>query len=180
MAQVFSRRADRIARAVIAVAVVLAVVVALRLVGIIPPGAFAGTAAPPPQPRPFTHFHHVAEIGIDCAYCHTAADRGPEAGFPSVETCAGCHLPVAPRPDLPPPLAWNRVVAVPDHVYFDHAAHVTQGVDCAACHGDVAAMTETRQAFPLTMAFCLDCHRAEAAARGQPQTALTNCYVCHR
>ncbi|WP_051341010.1 cytochrome c3 family protein [Azospirillum halopraeferens] len=180
MAQVFSRRADTIARTVIAVAVLLAVLAVLRLVGIIPPGAFAGTAAAPPQPRPFSHFHHVAEIGIDCAYCHTGVHRGPVAGFPSVETCAGCHLPVEPRPDLPPPLAWNRVVDMPDHVFFDHSAHVTGGIPCAACHGAVEEMDSTRQAFPLTMAFCLDCHRTEAAARGLPQTALTNCYVCHR
>ncbi|MGQ9365386.1 cytochrome c3 family protein [Azospirillum sp. ST 5-10] len=180
MAQVFSRRADVVARVAIGVLVLAVVVVALRLVGVIPPGIAAGTPAAPPQPRPFSHFHHVGEIGIACAYCHTTAERGPMAGFPSVETCAGCHLATGTRPDLPPPLSWNRVAALPDHAFFDHRAHVTEGVACATCHGDVAAMHRTRQAVPLTMDFCLDCHRREAASRGRPALELTNCNLCHR
>lgn len=180
MAQVFSRRADRIAMAVVAVVAVAAVAVLLRLAGVIPPGLAAATPEAPDQPRPFTHAHHAGEIGIACQYCHTAADEGPEAGYPPVETCAGCHLSTAGRPDLPPPLAWTRVVAVPDHVFFHHGAHVRAGIGCAACHGAVETMERMREPQPFTMRFCLDCHRSAATAAGIDPYRLTNCSVCHR
>lgn len=181
MANVFSRRADRIARALIVLAGLVAVVVVLRLVGVIPPGALAGSAEPPPQPRPFSHFHHVAEIGVACGYCHTGARTGPEAGYPPVETCGGCHLSVPELTAvLPPPLPWARVAAVPGFVYFDHRPHVAHGIDCAACHGDMGLAHETRQPIAFTMAFCLDCHRATAEAAGIDPYRLTNCHVCHR
>ena len=58
------------------------------------------------------------------------------------------------------PLSWNRVNRLPDYVYFDHHVHVNNGVPCAACHGDVRRMPLNRQTAPLTMGWCLDCHRA--------------------
>jgi hypothetical protein len=57
------------------------------------------------------------------------------------------------------PLHWTRVHRLPDYVYFDHSIHVAKGVGCSSCHGDVANMPLMRQAAPLTMGWCLDCHR---------------------
>jgi hypothetical protein len=51
---------------------------------------------------------------------------------------------------------------LPDYVYFDHSIHIAKGVGCSTCHGDVASMPLMRQAAPLTMGWCLDCHRDPA------------------
>ncbi len=45
----------------------------------------------PLQPIPFSHLHHAGRYEIECNYCHTATDRSPAAGVPSVELCMGCH-----------------------------------------------------------------------------------------
>jgi hypothetical protein len=57
------------------------------------------------------------------------------------------------------PLAWNRVNRLPDYAYFDHHVHVNNGVPCAACHGALRTMPLTRQTSPLSMKWCVDCHR---------------------
>jgi hypothetical protein len=106
------------------------------------------------------------------------------------------------------PMAWERVHRLPGYVYFDHSVHVAKGVGCTTCHGDVGGMRLMRQAAPLTMQWCLDCHRAperylrprEAVfdptwqtpknqAEVGPKLAagyhintghLTDCTICHR
>lgn len=135
--------------------------------------------AAPAQPVAFSHAHHVSEVGLDCRFCHYTVETSPAAGLPHMEICAGCHWPVATRP-VAEPLPWQRVAKLPDHSFFNHSAHVTRGVDCATCHGDVARMERVRApAQAWTMLWCLDCHRAQASeARGN--TSLTHCYVCHR
>ncbi len=58
------------------------------------------------------------------------------------------------------PIKWIRVHNLPDHVNFMHAQHVTvAGVDCKQCHGPVETMDEMYQFSPLTMGWCIDCHR---------------------
>jgi cytochrome c peroxidase len=57
------------------------------------------------------------------------------------------------------PIHWNRVYRLPDYVYFDHSVHVNNGIGCSTCHGEVQTMPLIRQAVPLTMHWCLDCHR---------------------
>lgn len=54
---------------------------------------------------------------------------------------------------------WNRVHLLPDHVYFRHEAHVKAGVSCQTCHGPVQDMEVVYQYAPLTMGWCMDCHR---------------------
>ena len=122
------------------------------------------------QPVPFSHQHHAGELGIDCRYCHTGVERGAQAVVPPTHTCMTCHsqlwtnaallAPVRESMATGKPIAWNRVNRVPDYVYFDHHVHVNNGVPCAACHGDTRRMPLTRQATPMTMGWCLDCHRA--------------------
>jgi hypothetical protein len=60
------------------------------------------------------------------------------------------------------PIRWTRVNRLPDYVYFDHSIHIAKGVGCSTCHGEVASMPLMRQAAPLTMGWCLDCHRNPA------------------
>ena len=57
------------------------------------------------------------------------------------------------------PLAWTKVNDLPDFVYFNHAIHVAKGVGCVTCHGRVDKMAAVEKAKPLTMSWCLDCHR---------------------
>jgi hypothetical protein len=57
------------------------------------------------------------------------------------------------------PIRWRRVHNLPDYVFFDHSVHVKNGIGCTTCHGAVDRMPLMRQAAPLTMGWCLDCHR---------------------
>jgi hypothetical protein len=165
------------------------------------------------QPVQFDHRHHTQDDGIDCRYCHSTVDKAATAGIPSTEKCMGCHNQVwNGSPMLDPvrqsyfsslPIAWNRVHDLPDFVYFDHSVHVRHGVGCATCHGRIDRMPAVEQVVPLTMAWCLDCHRhpephlrpieqvtnmswsddgtiAAAIAVKQPVRHLTNCSTCHR
>jgi hypothetical protein len=138
---------------------------------------------PVDQPVQFDHRHHVRDDGIDCTYCHSLAERAATAGLPATETCMGCHAQVwRSSPMLEPvrrayfsgrPIPWKRVHRLPDFVYFDHSAHVTKGVGCAECHGRVDQMAYVEQVAPLTMAWCLDCHR-DPAPRLRPRAAETD------
>ena len=132
-------------------------------------GAATGEGRFIEQPVPFSHQHHAGELGIDCRYCHTGVETSAHAGVPPTHTCMTCHSQLWTNADmLAPvrdslasgrPIAWSRVNRLPDYVYFDHHVHVDNGVPCAACHGDMRRMPLTRQAAPLTMGWCLDCHR---------------------
>jgi hypothetical protein len=121
------------------------------------------------QPIQFSHAHHVGGVGLDCRYCHTSVEDSAFANIPPTKTCMNCHSQIwATAPILEPvrasfrdntPLAWNRVHDLPDFVYFNHSIHVKQGVGCATCHGPVDRMPLVLQAAPLTMSWCVDCHR---------------------
>ncbi len=121
------------------------------------------------QPVPFSHQHHVADIGIDCRYCHQTVETSARAGVPSTQVCMNCHRDLWNQaPMLAPvresfrddrPLLWNRVNDLPDYVYFNHSIHIHKGIGCYSCHGDVSEMPLTRRDQPLTMQWCLDCHR---------------------
>jgi len=124
---------------------------------------------PVDQPVAFDHRHHVRDDGIDCLYCHYEATRSPYAGAPPTSVCMNCHSQVWPEAErLAPiraswfqdrPLRWQRVHQVPAFVYFDHSAHVSHGVGCVECHGRVDLMGQVYAVAPLTMQWCLDCHR---------------------
>ena len=121
------------------------------------------------QPVQFSHAHHVGGMGIDCRYCHTSVEESSFANIPSTKTCMNCHSQIwTGAPILEPvrasfrdntPLTWTRVHDLPDFVYFNHSIHVKQGVGCATCHGPVDKMPLVYQQAPLTMSWCLDCHR---------------------
>jgi hypothetical protein len=70
-------------------------------------------------------------------------------------------------------LNWKRVAVLPEYVYFRHDIHIAKGVGCAECHGRIDRMALTYRAVPLTMEFCLDCHR-NPAPRLRPQSEITN------
>jgi hypothetical protein len=123
-----------------------------------------------PQPVPFSHKHHVGELGVDCRYCHTSVEVSSSAGMPPTQTCMACHSqiwtnaailePVRASLRDSTPISWTRVNALPDFVYFNHSIHVAKGVGCTTCHGPIAEMNITWRAQSLYMRWCLECHNA--------------------
>ncbi|MRT15717.1 c-type cytochrome [Vitellibacter sp. q18] len=58
------------------------------------------------------------------------------------------------------PVKWVRIHNLPDFVYFNHSQHVTvAGVACQTCHGEIQTMEVVEQFAPLTMGWCINCHR---------------------
>jgi hypothetical protein len=218
MAQVFSHSASQIATLVLYGLLLLVLAVPFVWTTFDHSAWKTGQFATPRQPVPFSHAHHVGEIGLSCQYCHQGASTSASAGLPATEVCMTCHSQIlADAPVLGPvrasfqtgaAMVWERVNKLPDYVYFNHAAHVNNGIGCATCHGQLDDMPMTQQAAPLTMEWCLNCHRdpapnlrpeaAEFSMDWQPAEnkrdlgatllahyhihpeALTDCYVCHR
>ena len=120
------------------------------------------------QPVPFSHAHHVRDLGLDCRYCHTSVTDSSFAGIPPTKTCMTCHSriwtdaallePVRRSWSDEIPIQWNRVHNLPDFVYFPHDIHVNKGVGCAVCHGPVDQMPLMYQQATLQMSWCINCH----------------------
>jgi cytochrome c2 len=131
----------------------------------------------PKQPIAFSHKLHAGMYEIDCNYCHVGVNRGKRATIPSVNICMNCHNAIkTTSPEIQKiwkavrnnkPIEWVRVHNLPDLAYFNHAQHVkVGGVECAACHGDVAKMEVVTQHSTLTMGWCINCHR-QTAVKGE-------------
>ena len=170
MAQIFRPSANTLARASLVAVVALLGGTGWFLYQIYRSDYVTGVGIPKQQLVPFSHKHHVANVGIDCRYCHTSVETSAFAGIPPTETCMSCHAQLfSDSPMLEPvrasfrdnkPLAWTRVNNVPDYVYFNHGIHVNKGIGCASCHGQVDQMPLMWQAKTLYMEWCLECHRA--------------------
>ena len=123
----------------------------------------------PKQPVPFSHKIHAGNLGMDCRYCHYNIEKGAVAGVPPTQVCMNCHTQVKPDSmklkliqeswKTDKSVEWVRIHKLPDYVYFDHSAHLTAGIGCASCHGRIDQMTQVRMEKPLSMGWCLDCHR---------------------
>jgi menaquinone reductase, multiheme cytochrome c subunit len=141
------------------------------------------TGYAPIQPVAYSHKLHAGDLGMDCRYCHYTVERSGYAAIPQTEVCMNCHVRVKDTsPELQPvrdsyatgePIPWVKVHRLPDYVYFNHQAHVTSGVSCLSCHGRVDQMIVVKQMEPLSMAWCLDCHR-NPAAHIRPTEEVTN------
>ena len=124
---------------------------------------------PLPQPVPFSHAHHTAQLGIDCRYCHTSVENSWYAGLPPTHTCMSCHSQLWTNADMLEPvrasyrtgesILWNRVNALPDFVYFNHSIHVSKGIGCTTCHGQLGEMPITWRENTLYMRWCVNCHK---------------------
>jgi cytochrome c553 len=141
------------------------------------------------QPIAFPHDLHAGANQIPCMYCHYSADRSPDAGMPSLQTCAGCHINTLAgnlllfRQESPElvklltywkaqqPIPWARIYKIPDHAHFPHMRHINAGVVCQTCHGAVETMREVVQYPSLQMGWCVQCHRQNQVR--------TDCMVCH-
>lgn len=168
MSAIFSKKFDTNLR-VVAGAVVVTLGLAGGVLGYLLHPNQLDTGYTPVQPVPYSHKLHAGNLGMDCLYCHTSVESAAFAAVPPTETCMNCHAQVkekSPKLQLVresyasgAPIQWVKVHRLPDYVYFNHQAHVTAGVSCVSCHGRVDQMIEVKQVSPLSMAWCLDCHR---------------------
>jgi mono/diheme cytochrome c family protein len=164
-------------------------------------------AGAPRQPIFFNHVIHATSFGIECQYCHADARRSDYAGLPSVDRCLGCHKIIGAQdnPEIRKihayaqrgeAIPWVRVFKMPEFTYFPHKPHIRAQVACQTCHGPIERMrvvgAETGPRLtndlkrliglrppqpPLSMGWCVDCHRAENHARGT--RAPLDCVTCH-
>ncbi|HYM59354.1 MAG TPA: cytochrome c3 family protein [Thermoanaerobaculia bacterium] len=170
MAQIFHRSTNTISRVTIFGSVFIAGFILWVIGGIVRAPYATDQNVTRDQPVPFSHQHHVAGLGIDCRYCHTSVEESNFAGLPPTATCMNCHAQIWTNANmLEPvrasfasgkPLVWSRVHRLPQFVRFNHSIHVAKGIGCASCHGRIDRMALTYQAAPLTMEWCLSCHRA--------------------
>jgi len=139
----------------------------------------------PDQPIAFSHKIHAGDNAINCKYCHFGAEKGKTAGIPPASVCMNCHkyikegtitgkdeiakiykaLDYNPETQVygpnKKPIQWTRVHNLPELTYFNHSQHVkVAGVECQTCHGPMQEETVANQFAPLTMGWCIDCHRA--------------------
>ncbi|VXC85794.1 cytochrome c3 family protein [Sphingobacterium multivorum] len=141
----------------------------------------------PVQPIKFSHQIHAGVNKIECQYCHGGAFKSKNASIPSANVCMNCHNTITAsehydgeispeiakiyraldwNPDTrtygnnPKPIQWVRIHNLPDFAYFNHSQHVVvAGVECQTCHGPIQNMEEVYQYSPLTMKWCVDCHK---------------------
>ncbi|HEY4799093.1 MAG TPA: c-type cytochrome [Bacteroidia bacterium] len=139
----------------------------------------------PVQPILFSHKTHAGKLNINCVYCHSGAEKGKTAGVPSANVCMNCHKAISSGPltgtteiaklydavgfnldkrtydeTKQHPIKWVRVHALADFVYFNHSQHVVVGKQaCQNCHGDLTTTDVAQQNKPLTMGWCINCHR---------------------
>lgn len=152
----------------------------------------------------FNHQIHAGQLGLDCLYCHTKVTSSSEANIPNVATCYGCHRDGALKKLMDPTvegqadhkaktefiraayavdssLEWERVHKLPDYVRnFPHDAHLAAGVSCYSCHGRIDQMPVVYHAQPLSMSWCLDCHREPELAVLDDKSKVTDLAYAER
>jgi hypothetical protein len=137
----------------------------------------------PTQPIKYSHKLHAGDLGIDCRYCHTSVEKSAVANVPPTQTCMNCHSIVKADSDTlrmvresfetGKPIEWVRVHKIGEFAYFNHSIHINKGIGCISCHGNVAQMEEVTQKKPLSMGWCLDCHR-NPEEHLRPPSEVTN------
>jgi hypothetical protein len=170
MAQIFHRSTNTISRVSIYGAVILIAVLGYAVDVVNQTSYVTEVHNARPQPVPFSHKHHVGELGMDCRYCHSSVEDSSSAGMPPTQTCMACHSqiwtnaailePVRASYRDSTPIVWTRVNALPDFVYFNHSIHIAKGVGCTTCHGPIGEMNITWREQSLYMRWCLECHNA--------------------
>jgi len=144
---------------------------------------FTDVGYAPKQPVPYSHKQHAGDLGMDCRYCHNTVERAAHAAIPPTATCMNCHHSVLKEDSKlagviasaasGEPIAWVRAHKIPDFAVFEHSPHLAAGVGCVSCHGRVDQMKVVYQAEPLSMGWCLACHR-DPSPHLRPPAEVTN------
>lgn len=180
--QFFSRRAN-LFPLVLAVGGISLCVFAVAMVWYYFGPQFTQVGYSPKQPIVYSHRVHARNLGLDCRYCHANVEVSSVASVPPMQTCMNCHSVVAASSLKLAPLRdawesgarveWTRVNKLPDYVYFDHSVHLGAGVGCVECHGRIDEMDQVEQMKPLSMGWCLECHR-DPTPNLRPRSEITN------
>jgi len=136
------------------------------------------------QPIAYNHYVHFNDLGLDCTDCHLGVEKKIHATLPSLDICESCHEEMngeSPAEALVveavtnnEPIPWNRIYALPDHVFFSHRRHVKSGkIACKVCHGEVENLRTptSRQIVPISMGRCMKCHDNKSISN--------DCITCH-
>jgi hypothetical protein len=139
------------------------------------------------------NFSHVAHQSEDCESCHSFRDDGTYSGIPGINRCKDCHESPQGKSEAEAKLIsdyvkkdrevpWKVYTWQPDNVFFSHASHNGQGVECTRCHRDV---TNEKKLPPfrenlltgysistMKMVECEKCHAEKGASN--------NCEICHK
>jgi len=182
MAAIFGKATDKYFR-IMAPVILIGAAAGLGLVAYLGDPVVRETGYAPRQPVEYSHKLHAGNLGMDCRYCHFTVEKSAHAAIPQTEVCMNCHVRVKPDSALlqpvrdsyatGEPIPWVKIHKLPDYVYFNHKAHVTAGVSCMSCHGRVDQMAVVKQVEPLSMAWCLDCHR-NPVTKVRPVKEVTN------
>ncbi len=159
------------------------------------------TGYQPVQPIKFPHDKHAGILKIDCQYCHSGAYKSKNASIPSLNVCMNCHkMVMTESPEIHKiydalgydpatqkydstkmhPIQWIRIHNLPDFAYFNHSQHVkVEGLKCQTCHGPVETMSEVRQYAPLTMKWCIQCHKRTEVNPGKDNAYYDKMIAMH-
>ncbi len=181
MPQIFSRKTNRLPSLSLAGSV-FGGVLAVFLVWYYFSPEFYEVGYAPEQPVPYSHRIHVGKLGLDCRYCHNWVEVSDKANIPPTQTCINCHSQIltdSPRLQAvrdswatDRSIEWVKVHHLPDYAHFSHASHVNNGVGCETCHGRIDQMDVVRVVKPLSMGWCLECHR-QPELYLRPQSEIT-------
>ena len=136
----------------------------------------------PQQPIAYSHKTHAGALKLECQKCHPIPGDGDFATIPATSICMACHKTIKKESAEIAKLAaadakgesieWVRVYKIPDYVSFNHRKHAAvEGVTCETCHGPVKEREVMRREKDISMAACMECHRAKNAS--------VNCTLCH-
>ncbi len=138
-------------------------------------------ASAPEQPIPFSHKQHAGKLQLPCEFCHTPSRSGETVAIPQAAACMQCHQTMATNDPGVQKLAayakanatipWVRVYELPSFVTFSHKVHMEHGSTCQECHGEVAQRDRIYKEADISMAGCMNCHRAKKAS--------LDCNACH-
>lgn len=134
----------------------------------------------PTQPIPFSHKTHMT-LGMKCENCHQISEPSNMMVIPQAPKCMSCHRAI--NTDSPAikklreyvqekhSIPWVKVCELPSFVFFSHKTHLDAHMKCEKCHGPVAENSQMRCGAPLSMVWCMNCHRETSAT--------IDCRSCH-
>lgn len=135
----------------------------------------------PEQPVPFSHKQHAGTLQLPCEFCHATSRSGETVAIPQTALCMQCHQTIGTDKPGVQKLAmyaksnaiipWVRVYELPSFVTFSHKTHLQHGATCRDCHGPVAERVQLYKETDISMATCVNCHRAKQAS--------IDCDTCH-
>jgi hypothetical protein len=138
------------------------------------------------QPLAFPHRVHIEDEGLDCSDCHANAEDSEDPGMPLAAQCALCHSDLdqeKPEEERAAALFEGSTFRAAhagrqsEEILFSHQRHAALGLECTACHAQVAedegTLAQRGLELRLSMDACVACHAASSGP------LLADCAACH-